>query len=69
MLCGRLTAVQATDAIAGRGVWGGLTSDGQPTPHSYSASADFAVASIEASDFRTWLRSVVYQKSGSDALR
>ena len=33
------------------------------------ASACFAVASMAASDFRTWLRSVVYQKSGSDAFR
>lgn len=33
------------------------------------ASACFASASIAASDLRTWLRSVVYQKSGSDAFR
>ena len=33
-----------------------------------SASA-LAAASIAASERRTWLRSVVYQKSGSDARR
>lgn len=33
------------------------------------ASCAFAAASIAASDFRTWLRSVVNQKSGSDAFR
>lgn len=33
------------------------------------APSALAAASIAASDFRTWLRSVVYQKSGSDAFR
>lgn len=36
---------------------------------SASASLSFAALSIAASDLRTWLRSVVYQKSGSDAFR
>lgn len=37
---------------------------------STGASSVFrAAASIAASDLRTWLRSVVYQKSGSEALR
>ena len=36
---------------------------------SSAASVTFAAASMAASDFRTWLRSVVYQKSGSDAFR
>ncbi|GGX27154.1 hypothetical protein GCM10010383_67120 [Streptomyces lomondensis] len=44
-------------------------SPSQTGPRGYPASACFAAASIAASDFRTWLRSVVYQKSGSDALR
>lgn len=39
------------------------------TPRGHSPSVSFAFASIAASDLRTWSRSVVYQKSGSDALR
>ncbi len=35
----------------------------------YASSRAFAAWSMAASDFRTWLRSVVYQKSGSDAFR
>ena len=35
----------------------------------HSASVFFAAASITANDLRTWLRSVVYQNSGSDAFR
>ena len=35
----------------------------------YASSRFFAASSIAASDLRTWLRSVVYQKSGSDAFR
>lgn len=38
-------------------------------PRPGQASCAFAAASIAASDLRTWLRSVVYQKSGSDAFR
>src|SRR4051812_19181765 len=48
--------------------WPDATSpSGQPLDHSVSPC--FATALIAASDLRTWLRSVVYQKSGSDALR
>ncbi len=42
---------------------------GVPPPPAHSSSACLAVASIAASDLRTWLRSVVVQKSGSDAFR
>jgi len=50
---------------AGRG-----TCRGRATPPGgHFASVCFAVASIAASDFLTWLRSVVYQKSGSEAFR
>ncbi|GGU06422.1 hypothetical protein GCM10010272_59460 [Streptomyces lateritius] len=35
----------------------------KPPPQTPAA---FEAASIAASDLRTWLRSVVYQKSGSD---
>jgi hypothetical protein len=38
-------------------------------PRRYAVSAFRAVSSIAASDLRTWLRSVVYQKSGRDAFR
>ncbi|GHC15904.1 hypothetical protein GCM10010332_53030 [Streptomyces albogriseolus] len=41
-------------------------------PPAYSvaaASVCFAAASIAARDLRTWLRSVVYQKSGIEAFR
>lgn len=39
------------------------------SPASTVSSTFRAVASIAVSDLRTWLRSVVYQKSGRDALR
>lgn len=55
---------------------GGLSPNDRDRPPAVHASAfsassslSFAALSIAASDLRTWLRSVVYQKSGSDAFR
>ncbi len=55
------------------GLFPGTIGDRPPAVHasafSASSSLPFAALSIAASDLRTWLRSVVYQKSGSDAFR
>lgn len=67
-LCCPAPVADADDAPGRTGVCRG----GRHTPTPYasaSASACFAAASIAASDFLTWLRSVVYQKSGSEAFR